>query len=393
MLDAKLLDFNYKFLNNLESQRRLTPSNIKMIAFNRLTPGQYTVRYSATSDIKTINSTIFDTLGDPKKCQVGDRVQIENLLLTNQNLPFPNQFSIYNVTGEIRIIDKVRFDLIKNQFYLDEIERFKKLLQSIFSDYVTNFNAYKAELDACYVDPCYVDPYYNCPDIDIPGESIGTHGAIQVTPFDVSVEAGPDLFYEPYYSSDSVVTGLTGATATEGYSKLVWTVTGYTGGATYSISEIIGFESGSQNVIGPTILSVVDGTYSITLSAVYPWGLTATDTRIYERKSPRQRNDVALISAIEAKENNIKKLQTQSDAINNEILVIQDEISQLASQISNLQSQNSSDESLILTLIEIKEDKEDQLSILKQDFSFVQDSINECLNDLAALNAQRASLL
>ena len=280
MLDAKLLDFNYDFLKEIESKLRMISTDIKMIAINRLNPGQYTVRYADVPSIKSQNNSIFQVNGDPKDCQVGDCVQIENVLITNQNFSFPNQFHIRNITGTMQIVEKVRFDRVRDKFYIEEIQRFKQLLISVFTNYIRDFNELKAIIDACYVDACYVDKYYNCPDIDIESPDA-------IIPFDISIEAGPYRFYAPRSSNNIVTVGLTGATATPGYDKLIWEATSYTGGSTFSVTDLLTFATGSTSIIGPTITTLTDGVFILTLSAVYPWGVTTIDSRTYERLAPR----------------------------------------------------------------------------------------------------------
>ena len=193
MLDARILEFNYKFLQDLERRRKLTTSQIRLISITRGDPKinqgigkTYTNQYSTLNSIKSSNP-VLDLSKIEKSCQFGDYSIIENIYITNDVLPFPNSFHIYNITGVIRVVEDVQLNEYNDSFYLSEIKRFKSTLIQIFSDYIKSWNLFKKFIDECYVEYCYVDPNYDCGP-DEPEKPTSTF----IYP-DLFIDAGPDI--------------------------------------------------------------------------------------------------------------------------------------------------------------------------------------------------------
>lgn len=192
MLDARILEFNYLFLKSLELKRNLISSQIRLIAIkdgpadiNKGIGGTYTKQYTDLNSLVSSNTILSLSTGE-KECQYGDSTIIENVYISNQNLPFPNSFHLYNISsGSIRIVDDVQLNKYNDEFYLSEIERFKTLLIEIFTGYRLAWIEFKKYIDECYVKSCYVDPNYDCGDFDDP--------TVVLKLSDLFIDAGPNV--------------------------------------------------------------------------------------------------------------------------------------------------------------------------------------------------------
>jgi hypothetical protein len=164
--DINIVVFNYNFLKELQRERDLLASDIKFKFKGFKQPNTYTSLYRNLDSITTTHPAA--TLpAKARKCMYGDYSEIEELLITNNNFPFYNEFHVYNITGTIRIVEKVRLNDLNDNFYTEEIKRYKTLLTRVFTQYIKDWNAYKKDMDECYVQSCYVDDYYNCNDDDL----------------------------------------------------------------------------------------------------------------------------------------------------------------------------------------------------------------------------------
>lgn len=274
MLDLRILDFNYKFLRDLELKRKIKCSSIKVLATKRIDPrqtrglgGSYSKTFSSVSNIQSTYPIISTNL---KNCEYGDSNVIENIYIENLSLPFPNLFKIYNISGNVSIVEDFQLNRYNDSFYKSEIERFKSLILEVFRDYLKSYLSFKKYIDDCYVDDCYVDTNYNCPDNE---ESYKSN----IIYPDLSIDAGTNLVYNrstgPNYNT-------TGATYV------------YFDGAqiSWNISWQMGTYDGDASIIDPTVIDPVIfeqnppvgseiSFYLLTLTVTYPWGPVLTDSK------------------------------------------------------------------------------------------------------------------
>ena len=291
-VDINLIEFNQSFLKKLQSDRNVSVSDIKLKFKGFLKPSTYTKLYRVLDSITNTHPDI-KLSSQQKKCLYGDISQIEEVVITNKNFPFFNEFHVYNITGTIRIVDKVRFNGLNKNFYIDEIQRYKKLLISVFTKYISSWTEYKKRMDEYYVVGCYVDKYYNGPD-DITQDFTQD----SVTYPDLFIDAGPDLSVSrstkqrgPLAPEDSADFDITGAT------------NAYFNGATYlweigprpglppilSSSDAI-IVPGTENQLEPKVRELGSPaaplssnffqSYQLTLTVTYPWGPVISDKRI-----------------------------------------------------------------------------------------------------------------
>lgn len=265
--DINLLVFNHDFIKGLQRERNILASDIKLKFKGFNTPKTYTSLYRDLGSMVKYHPQM-SLSSDARKCLSGDCSEIEEILITNNNFPFYNEFHVYNITGTIRIVDKVRLNELNNDFYTEEIQRYKKMLIKVFSNYRLDWAAYKAKVDECYVQSCYVDDYYNCGD---------SQSKVSVDIFypDLSIDAGENI-------SKNITNGVSipfaqtiGATHTafEG-ATLKWT----------SSNPDVLFDDDTSLI---TDISLVDYTLggasflfsTLTLTVIYPWGPVLIDSR------------------------------------------------------------------------------------------------------------------
>ncbi len=161
-MDGLLLKISYDFLNLLE-KRGLGTSGIRI----KLLPRESSLPFSTFKSsanfaefTKEYGSIIFDRRF---LCSAGDFPVIENIILTNKNLTFENQFLWYNITDQRKLIRKIRYDEQRKDIYEREIQRYLDLMYKDFDTYTANVNAAIKERLNKYVDPCYVDAGYIAP--------------------------------------------------------------------------------------------------------------------------------------------------------------------------------------------------------------------------------------
>ena len=186
-VDINLILYNHNFIKNLEQTRNIQTRDIKLKFVGFKKPNTYTSLYRELSSMSSRHPDI--RLSDAKrKCLFGDCSEIEEILVTNKNFPFYNEFHLYNISGTIRVVDKVRLNELNNNFYIKEIQRYKKMLIQVFTDYKKGWTDYKTGIDECYVQSCYVDPYYDCGPVAV--QRAVTDEFIYP---DLFIDAGPDI--------------------------------------------------------------------------------------------------------------------------------------------------------------------------------------------------------
>jgi hypothetical protein len=275
MLDARILEFNYKFLQSLENRRKLTTSQIRLISITRGDPKinrgigkTYTNQYSTLNSIESSNPVLGLSKSE-KSCQFGDYSVIENVYIKNNVLPFPNSFHIYNISGVISVVENVQLNEYNDSFYLSEIKRFKSTLVQIFTDYIKSWNIFKKFIDECYVEYCYVDPDYDCGDDESNIISSFNYP-------DLSIYAGPDFGSRFAISLGKFPYLTSGATHTPAPGTLLkWT------------SSDPDIKILDDTVLNPTLIlnkPLVDYTPGLhksifTLTATYTWGPVLVDLK------------------------------------------------------------------------------------------------------------------
>tara|TARA_Y100000385_G_scaffold282453_1_gene336915 strand:+ start:1227 stop:2345 length:1119 start_codon:yes stop_codon:yes gene_type:complete len=292
MLDLRILQFNYKFLLDLESKRKVKCSSIRLKSEKRINPfedrgvgGVYSKSFKTTSSLLKSYPSICCGL---EGCEYGDVNLIENIYVENLTLPFPNRFKIYNISGSISIVDDFQLNGYNDEFYKSEIARFKQLMLEVFKDYYVSYLMFKKHIDDCYVDACYVDKNYNCGP-----EELRRRKLADAQLSDVFIEAGPDVYiYWPTdfvlrtfaLNTDSFTPLLPGPTAQSGSSSIRWT-------ATYDDELNEGTNTSKALLVeNPTELYPVlireevgaderdKPVVNLTLTITWPW-ITLTDTR------------------------------------------------------------------------------------------------------------------
>jgi hypothetical protein len=265
--DINLIVFNYNFLKSLHRERNILSSDIKLKFKGFDTPKTYTSLYHDLGSMIKYHPQM-SLSATARKCLSGDSSEIEELLITNNNFPFYNEFHVYNITGTIRIVEKVRLNELNNDFYTSEIQRYKKMIEKIFSNYLIVRAEYKARIDECYVQSCYVDNYYNCGD---PQSKV-----VDDTFYpDLSIDAGPGIFQDITLGPNIPFAYTVGATHTtfEG-ATLKWT----------SSSPDVLFDDDTLLITNISLADYTLGgssslTSTLTLTVTYPWGPILIDTR------------------------------------------------------------------------------------------------------------------
>jgi hypothetical protein len=161
-MDGLLLTINRDFLLNLE-RNGLKVDNLKIRYLIR-DAGNKGNRYKpfySMDDYTKFHSTI---LNSPNPlCSAGEFPVIENIEIHNQNLYFKNEYRWYNITESRTLVESIAYDSFRKEFQESETVRYKKLMNDLFDQYVTNINnAIETRLNS-YVDPCYVDAGYVSP--------------------------------------------------------------------------------------------------------------------------------------------------------------------------------------------------------------------------------------
>jgi hypothetical protein len=275
--DINLLVFNHDFIKGLQRERNILASDIKLKFKGFDTPKTYTSLYRDLGSMVKYHPQM-SLSSEARKCLSGDCSEIEEILITNKNFPFYNEFHVYNITGTIRIVDKVRLNELNNDFYTAEIQRYKKMLIKVFSNYRLKWAAYKAKVDECYVQSCYVDDYYNC-GIEIPRTTEKF-----VYP-DLFIDAGPDVeIWWPTWLNlqssplDSLITQQ-GPTHTGTQSSREWII------SDDDSSNELKIEVLDDSVLLPVIKRDLvkekinfDQDITMTMKVVWPW-ITLYDTR------------------------------------------------------------------------------------------------------------------
>ena len=292
MLDLRILQFNYKFLLDLESKRKVKCSSIRLKSEKRVNPfqdggvgGVYSKSFKTTASLLKSYPSICCGL---EGCEYGDVNLIENIYVENLTLPFPNRFKIYNISGSISIVDDFQLNGYNDEFYKSEIARFKQLMLEVFKDYYVSYLMFKKHIDDCYVDACYVDKNYNCGPEELRRLKLAN---VQLS--DVFIEAGPDVYIiwptgftlrTFALDTDSLDPPLPGPTAQSQSSSIRWTATYDTDlSPDTNTSKSILIEDPTQLypilVREPVERNETDKpVINLTLTITWPW-ITLTDTR------------------------------------------------------------------------------------------------------------------
>ena len=161
-MDGLLLKISYDFLNLLE-RRGLATSSIRI----KFLPKDPSLRFSVyrnSADFADFKNTYGPIIFNRKYlCSSGEFPVIENLVLTNKNLNFDNQFFWYNITNQRKLLKKIKYDEQRKDIYEREIQRYIDFMYKAFDEYTKNVNKAIAERMNKYVDPCYVDAGYIAP--------------------------------------------------------------------------------------------------------------------------------------------------------------------------------------------------------------------------------------
>jgi len=287
--DINIVKFNQDFLLSLKRKQNFSSKNIKL-KFTRYIKGE---KYTETiASVEGMSSRYPDVLlsKNARKCMYGDLSLIAEVLITNNNLPFFNEFKLSDIDGTIRISDRVRYNGLNKSFYSEEIERFKKQLISIFKKYISDLKATVDLMNECYVNACYVDKHYNCKN----DKALSTPTVIypDIDPVEAGVYAGPGSNWLGWpaagklYLSDFPL-NLTGATHT-GFpgTTVLWTITDATPPYPLNLQNDKLIISNSRSLT-PTLSlngsltgNAIISQYAymhITLTVTYPWGLTLSD--------------------------------------------------------------------------------------------------------------------
>ena len=287
--DINIVKFNQDFLLSLKRKQNFSSKNIKL-KFTRYIKGE---KYTETiASVEGISSRYPDVLLSKKarECMYGDLSSITEVLITNNNLPFFNEFKLSDIDGTLRISDRVRYNGLNKSFYSEEIERFKKQLISIFKKYIINLKATVDLMNACYVNACYVDNNYNCENTEALSSPAILYPDIDAV--EAGVHAGPGDNWigfptgAPLYISDFPL-NITGATYT-GFpgTTVLWTITDATPPYPLNLQNDKLIISNSRSLTptlslnGPLSGNTIINSYAymhITLTVTYPWGLTLSD--------------------------------------------------------------------------------------------------------------------
>lgn len=157
-LDGLVLRITYDLLINLQ-RRGLTPSNlkIKLLSRDKSAPSS-TLQYSNTAQFFENWKKILDDKNF--LCSAGSFPIIQNLHITNNNLKFDNSYQWYDITGDIYLVKKIKFDSDRSAIYQREIEKYIELMNQLIDQYNKDVNAAITSRSQSYVDPCYVDSGY-----------------------------------------------------------------------------------------------------------------------------------------------------------------------------------------------------------------------------------------
>lgn len=144
-------------------KRGLTAKNIKIKFLSRdsrLSGGDFR-NYSDYSSFYSSVSTILDS--DRYLCSAGPFPVIENLTITNNNLPFKNDYIWSNITDSRILVKSIELNNELSSLYDIEVNKYSEIMRSFFDEYTSNINSgIRARLNS-YVDPCYVDDGYISP--------------------------------------------------------------------------------------------------------------------------------------------------------------------------------------------------------------------------------------
>ncbi len=164
-MDGLLLRITYDFLNLLE-RKGLTSTSIRVKFLSRDSKLRGN-RYKSYKDLKTFADDNREILFSRRfLCSAGEFPVIENVVLTNQNLNFKNNFRWYNITQSRKLIKEVQYDSNRKDIYEREVQRYLDLMNQSIDEYIKNLSSsIKIRLDS-YVDPCYVDAGYVSPNSD-----------------------------------------------------------------------------------------------------------------------------------------------------------------------------------------------------------------------------------
>jgi len=113
--DINILVYNHDFLSDLQRDRNVIVSDIKLKFKSIDRPMTYSNRYRTLNSMFDIHPNMSLT-SRARLCMSGDFSEVEELLITNNNFTFYNEFRIYNISGDIRIVEKVRLNQLNNDF-------------------------------------------------------------------------------------------------------------------------------------------------------------------------------------------------------------------------------------------------------------------------------------
>jgi hypothetical protein len=161
-VDGLVLKITNDLIVSLE-RRGLTLRNLRVKFLSRdstLVGGEYRTYV----DSNAFYSVSLPILNDIRYlCSAGTFPVLDNVVVTNTNFPFKNEYSWTNITNSRNLVKSIESN---NQFFAQyqiDTERYVELMLELFDGYIANVNsAINARLSA-YVDPCYVDDGYVSP--------------------------------------------------------------------------------------------------------------------------------------------------------------------------------------------------------------------------------------
>jgi hypothetical protein len=161
-VDGLILKITNDLISSLE-RRGLTVKDIKIKMLSRdsrLSGGDFRI-YSTASNFYSMSSSILNS--NNYLCSAGPFPVIETITLTNNNLPFSNDYVWSNITDARILVKRFELNNQSSTLYEADVERYADVMRSFFDEYTANINSgIRARLNS-YVDPCYVDDGYISP--------------------------------------------------------------------------------------------------------------------------------------------------------------------------------------------------------------------------------------
>ncbi len=160
-MDGLVLKITNDLIVYLE-RRGLTVRNIKLkfLARNSTLAGGEFRFFSNSTDLYSMTLPI---LSSNYLCSAGAFPVLDNLVASNNNLPFKNEYSWSNITDRRLLVKSIESNNAFFASYQTETERYVELMTSLFDEYTANINSAISTRLNSYVDPCYVDDGYVSP--------------------------------------------------------------------------------------------------------------------------------------------------------------------------------------------------------------------------------------